>query len=73
VPVDKEWALLNRAKADAAADRKHQELLDRIRASVKASRAIVQRLQQKERAPPEGGPRSSTLAGRFLITATARD
>ena len=49
-----------RAKNDAAADKKHQDTLDRIRASLSASRAIVERLQQEERASPGDSRQPST-------------
>jgi hypothetical protein len=58
MPVDRVWALQVRAKADAAADRKHQDLLDRIRASLEASRAAVKLIQKKDRASAKNAPRS---------------
>jgi hypothetical protein len=60
MPVTGVLALQARAKTDAAADRKHQELLDRIRASLEASRAIVERLQRKDRVTPGGARQAST-------------
>jgi hypothetical protein len=60
MPVTGVWVLQARAKTDAAADRKHQELLDRIRASLEASRAIVKRLQQQDRVTPGGARQAFT-------------
>jgi hypothetical protein len=56
MPVDRVWARLNRAKADAAADRKHQDLLDRIKASLEASRATVKLVQKGERVSSKDAP-----------------
>jgi hypothetical protein len=44
------------ARADAAADKKHQDILARVRASLNASRAAVRRLQQSDLATLKNVP-----------------